>query len=328
MGKRSNTDTVVAILQALVKDRTCSQADLARRARVGSQVVRKHLEELVENGFPLERDGEPPQVLWSVPRGWFPGAVIFESETVPELLRQLSRLPRSTVRERLIRKILAAAPRPTPAPPGAPAVLTPQRTESEETHLTLAEDAAMRRVTVELKYLTMGRDAAEWRHASVQSVVPGPPARFIAVCHRTGVLKWFRLDNVQRAHFDGSEPFRLADPAQVDTMLKESVDGFHQGGAIRCSFFVREPESRWVAHNLPVSMSPEPASGGTRFSTTTAGVLRLARFVVGLGAAARAETPELAAQVKELACGALAGSDVPGQPGAEGAVPRPTAEPS
>jgi predicted DNA-binding transcriptional regulator YafY len=308
MGTRSQTDTVVAILQALIKDRSCTQADLARRAGLKSpQVVRKHLDELVANGFPIERDGEPPQVYWSVPNGWFPGAVIFERESVTLLLRQLSRLARSKARDGLIRQILAAAPRPAPAPAEAPTVLTPQRTEREEVHLERVEDAAMLKRTLTLKYLTTGHDKARWRPVSVQSVVPGPPARFIALCHESQVLKWYRLDNVQGAHFDDPEPYRAADPAQVEAMLKESVDGFHQGGAVHCSFFVREPESRWVAHNLPVWMSSEPAPGGTRFMATTAGVLRLARFVVGLGAAARAETPELADQVKELARGALEG---------------------
>jgi len=135
--------------------------------------------------------------------------------------------------------------------------------------------------------------------------VIGPPTRFIVFCHEAKSLKWFRLDNVRRAHVDDAEPFREAEPGQVEAMLKESVDGFHHGGPVQCSFFVREPECRWVEHNLPVSMTPERVPRGLRFTTTTAGVLRLARFVVGLGVAARAETPELAELVQELARGAL-----------------------
>jgi hypothetical protein len=52
-------------------------------------------------------------------------------------------------------------------------------------------------------------------------------------------------------------------------------------------------------------MTAEVVPGGLRISVTTAGVLLLARYVVGLGAAARAETPELALLVTELARGAL-----------------------
>lgn len=110
------------------------------------------------------------------------------------------------------------------------------------------------------------------------------------------------------ARLDETVPHRTADPAEIEAMLKESVDGFHHGGAVRCSFFVRAPESRWVERNLPGSMTVEVLPDGLRFSTTTAGVLRLARHVVGLGAAARAETPELALLVAELARGALEAS--------------------
>jgi hypothetical protein len=60
-------------------------------------------------------------------------------------------------------------------------------------------------------------------------------------------------------------------------------------------------------------MSPERIPGGMRFTTATAGVLRLARFVVGLGVAARTETPELAALVQKLARGALNVSDTPAE---------------
>jgi predicted DNA-binding transcriptional regulator YafY len=305
MGQRSKTETVVAVLQAFLQKRSWMQAELARHVEVSVAALRKHLNELSASGFPLERDDDHPHVWWSVPKDWFPGAVLFDSESVPELLRQLSRLPRSKVRDRLIERILKAAPRPSIAPPAPPAVLTPQPTESEEAYLPLAEDSANRKICLKFNYFTMSRGAVEWRHASVQSVVIGPPARLVAVCHRDGALKWFRLDNVLAAHLDSAEPYRAADQARLSTMLRESVDGFHRGGAVRCAYFVREPESRWVERNLPGPMTVEVAPDGLRFSTTTAGVLRLARHVVGLGAAARAETPELALLVAELAQGAL-----------------------
>jgi predicted DNA-binding transcriptional regulator YafY len=311
MGQRSTTETVVTVLQAFLHKRSWRQAELARHVDVTVAALRKHLNELSASGFPLVREDDHPHVWWSVPKDWFPGAVIFDSESVPELLRQLTRLPRSAARDRLIRRILEAAPRKEPSPTGAPTVLTRQSTESEESYLPLAEDAANRRICLEFKYFTMSRGTVEWRHASVQRVVIGPPARIVAVCHRDGALKWFRLDNVLGARLDDTVPHRTVDAAAVESMLKESVDGFHQGGAVRCAFFVRAPESRWVEHNLPGSMTTEVVPGGLRFSTTTAGVLRLARHVVGLGAAAHAETPELALLVAELARGALSASSAP-----------------
>ncbi len=93
MGQRSNTETVVAILQAFLQTRTWKQADLARTIGISVAALRKHLNELSASGFPLEREDDHPHVWWSVPKGWFPGAVLFDSESVPELLRQLSRLP-------------------------------------------------------------------------------------------------------------------------------------------------------------------------------------------------------------------------------------------
>ncbi|NUQ77787.1 MAG: WYL domain-containing protein [Polyangiaceae bacterium] len=305
MGKRSNTETVVAILQALIEQRSCSQAELGRIAGVDSQVARKHLEELESHGFPLERFEDPPQVYWSVPPGWFPGAVLFDSESVPVLLRQLGRLPRSAERDQLIRKILQASQRPAPTPPKEPTVLTSQLTKNEETYLPLVEDAATRRVNLAIRYLTTGRDKPDWRTVSIQSVVIGPPTRFLAFCHKTEALKWFRLDNVRSAHIDTTEPFWETAPEEVNAMLKQSIDGFHKGGPVQCSFMVCEPECSWVEHNLPVAMTAEKVPGGMRFTTTTAGVLRLARFVVGLGGAARAETPELSQYVEDLARGAL-----------------------
>ncbi|APR84037.1 Hypothetical protein A7982_09386 [Minicystis rosea] len=303
MGQRSKTETVVAVLQAFLQQRTWKQADLARHVDIAVPALRKHLHELAASGFPLEREDDHPHVWWSVPSGWFPGAVLFDAASVPELLRQLSRLPRSAPRDRLIRRILVAAPRTAPL---SPAVLAPQATESEETFLSIVEDSATRGAALCFKYFTASRGTVEWRHASVQRVVIGPPARFVAVCHRDGSLKWFRLDNVLGARLDATEPYRAAEPALVVAMLRESVDGFHQGSApVLCSFFVRAPESRWVERNLPSPMSAEVTSGGLRFTTMTAGVIRLARYVVGLGAAARAETPELARLVTELARGAL-----------------------
>jgi len=305
VGKRSRTETVVAILQAFLKERTWKQAELARHVGVGVDVLRRHLIELEDSGLPLAHEKEHPHIYWSVPKGWFPGAVLFESETVPVLLRQLLRLPRSKAREQLIRTILDAAPRPSPA---VPAVLTAQWTQPEEEFLARIEDAQANKVALEIKYRSTNHPEGRWRHVSIQRVVVGPPARFVAYHHEVEKLGWFRVDNVLRVIEDASTHFQRVDPAEVETMLSQSVDGFCRGDAILCSFFVRDPEARWVEHNLPVSINPERVPGGTRFTTTTAGVLRLARYVVGLGSAARAETPELASQVSELARGALEAS--------------------
>ena len=308
MGQRSKTETVVVILQAFLQKRSWTQADLARVVDIGVPAISKHLNELADNGFPLTHEKDHPHVWWSVPKNWFPGAVLFDSKSVPELLRQLSRLRRSAARDKLIHKILEAAPRPLIASHDPSTVVTPEPSKSEEMHLPTVEDAATKRVCLKFHYFTAGRGALEWRHASVHRVSPGPPARFVAVCHKREELRWFRVDTVLGAHLDPSQPYRSADPARVDAMVKESVDGYHSGDAVQCSFFVGEPTSRWVERNLPSPMVAEVVPGGLRATGKTAGVLRLARFVVGLGADARVETPELALLVAELARGALEAS--------------------
>ncbi len=296
----------MAVLQAFLQKRRWTQAQLSRHAGVGVPAVRKHLNELLASGFPLTAEKAVNDVWWSVPKDWYPGAVLFDAESVPELLRQLCRLPRSEARNQLLSRILKAAPRPVSAAVEPSAVLTPTPSENEETYLAHAEDAMNRKVCLKMYYFTASRGDLAWRHVSVQRVKPDTPARFVAVCHRNDALKWFRLDSVLSAHLDASVPYRAAEPARIEALVGQSVDGFHQGDAIACSFFVRVPEHRWVERNLPCPMTPEDTRGGRRFTTTTAGVLRLARFVVGLGDAAQAETPELALLVAALARGALA----------------------
>ncbi len=308
MGQRSSTETVVAVFQAFLKKRRWTQAQLSRQAEIGVPAVRKHLRELQKSGVPLESRRDLHDVWWSVPEDWYPGAVLFDKDSIPELLRQLCRLPRSEARNQLINRILKAAPRPVVAAVEPSAVLTPTSSEREETYLPHAEDAMNRKVALKINYYTSSRGDLAWRHVSIQRVKPDTPARFVAVCHRNDGLKWFRLDGVLNAYPDPSVPYRAADPAIVEALVSQSVDGFHQGDAKPCSFFVRTPECRWVGRNLPCAMTASDTRGGMRFSTTTAGTLRLARFVVGLGEAARADTPELASYVTALARGALESS--------------------
>jgi predicted DNA-binding transcriptional regulator YafY len=324
MGQKSGTETVVAVFQAFLKKRKWTQADLARHADVRAPAVRRVLVELAASGIPLTSVSRVNEVVWSVPKEWYPGAVLFEKESVPELFRQVIRLPRGKARNQLISKILGAAPQPSIAAVKPSEVLTPKPSENEELYLPEAEDSMNLRTSLKIRYFTSSRGDMGSRHVSVQRVKPDTPARFLAVCHRSGTLKWFRLDNVLHAVVDRSMPYRAAEPALVEAVVDESVDGFHQGGAVHCSFFVRASESRWIERNLPCPMTHEDTRGGVRFTTTTAGVLRLARFVVGLGGAAHAETPELAMLVATLARGALEAASPAAE---EGAGPsHPTAE--
>ncbi len=308
MGQRSTTDTLAGIYQAFLAHRVWKQADLARELDIGTEAVRRVLLELQSKGMPLEREQEGGQVFWSVPRDWFPGGVAFKQEEVPELLRQLQRIPHGQGRKRLLDRVLERLPvgaRVT----GKPVVVAREASAEEEKHLGVVEDSARRQVTLHMRYLTAGRVDEGSRSASVQRVLLGPPTRFVAICHRDGKLKTFRVDGILDARLDAAEAFRPAADDAVEKYVRASLDGFHDEGPAReVTFFVRNPDARWVKKNLLDGMKAESAGGdGIRVTANTAAVRQVARFVVGLGAAAVSESPELAREVETLARGAIEG---------------------
>jgi predicted DNA-binding transcriptional regulator YafY len=305
MGQRTGTESVVAIVGAFLRERVWSQAALARELGLGVRALRARLLELQAGGIPLEREEERPHVYWSVPKGWLPGGVHFQGNEVLLLLRQLARAPRSRERDALLQRVLAAAPARGLASRGTEAIVAPAASEVEEMHLPTIEESSVRRQALRLNYYTASRGVLEWRHVSVQRVIPSPPARFVAVCHRDGALKWFRLDNVAAACVDPAVAYRVAEAEAVQRFHDTSLDGFHEGATMRCAFVVREPEARWVRLNLPGPAAIESVPGGIRVVLETGGGLRLARYLVGLGAAVRVETASLRALVLELAREAL-----------------------
>ena len=305
MGQRSSTETIVAILKAFLDTRTWKQADLARHIGVLPASLHKRLLELKASGIPLHDEREHPHVFWSVPKSWYPGGVLLTGEQVTEVFRQLSRIPRGKARNQLLQSLLKFLP----APGATAAIIPAETTAREEQHLPVIEDAATQKVVLQFRYLTITSGKEAMRHASVQRVLVGPPARFVATCHRSGDLKWFRIENVTDARLDPNVPFRDAGTKAVDAYLRASLDGFHDGGApVKHVFFVSDPAARWVARNLMDGMGAEEVPGGIRVTADTSGASRLARYVVGLGAAAKPLTPELAREVTILAEGALGAS--------------------
>lgn len=308
MGQRSGTETVIAILQAFLTRRRWSQAALAREVGVSAPALRRRLLELEAQGFPLTTETDHPHVYWSLPRQWFPGGVVLTAEECQTLVRLLVRQSRSAERTRLLTKLLGAS---APAANLERAIVAPAAHPSEDRHLPTLEDAAARREALRMRYFSAHRGQLEERHASVHRVVVGPPARFIAVCHRADALRWFRVDNVVDARLDASVAYRRAEDADIEHMLATSVDGFAGGSAAPVRFFVRDPESRWVRNNLPAPMEVEVVPGGIEVSAHTAGLVPLARFVAGLGGAARGLSPELTAAVRALAQATLDACEAP-----------------
>jgi predicted DNA-binding transcriptional regulator YafY len=188
-------------------------------------------------------------------------------------------------------------------------ISAPEVSPEEERQLSVIEDAAQKGLALRFRYYTASRGAEGQRYASVHRVFPGPPARFVATCHRAHKLKWFRVDNVNVAALDQHERFHVAKDDAIDAFIAESLDGFHEGGpAQEVAFFVREPEARWVARNLMSGMKSDDQEGGIRVTVKISSVGRVARYVVSLGDAVSCETPILADAVVAIARGALAHS--------------------
>lgn len=313
MGRRSATETVAGIFQRFLQQKEWSQAALAASLGITVKALRSRLVELESEGVPFDRIEAPPHVHWRVRDGWFPGSFQLQARDVGALLQQLLQAPESDARNALIDRIVAAAPRKVGPTARRSAVGAPTRSAEESAWLPLVMDAAMGRQCLLIRYHSASSGAETWRNVSPQRVDAGPPARFFAWCHESAELRWFRVDRIVRGHVDRGTAFVEAEAAQVAQGLAESLDGFRQMTSVSCVFAVRNPEARWARRSLPGQGSErfmvEDTDGGVRVTLHTSAIVPLARYVVGLGAAAHAETPELAAEVERLARGALHRAD-------------------
>jgi len=106
MGTKNAYETITRVVQAFTTARTWKQADLARSVEVTSERVAKVLQELVDAGMPLDRDEDPPQVYWSVPKHWFPGGVVFAEDDWAVLVHALLRIADEPRKKRLLGRLL------------------------------------------------------------------------------------------------------------------------------------------------------------------------------------------------------------------------------
>jgi predicted DNA-binding transcriptional regulator YafY len=309
MGRRNHAETLIAIVDAFHGQRTWDQAALARKLGVETRTIRAQLDILIATKhFPLERSTDGGHVYWSLPRRWVPGGVSIAAADVGPLARLLARAPKSAFRDRILAMLLACAP-PRAAPALAPdTIAAPPRTDWEDRMLEPAEASAARRVPLRVRYYTASRGEETERCLSVQRIETGPHARLIAYCHSAKELRTFRVDRIRAAVLDDGVPFVRVDEEEVARYAAESVDGFHGPGnlPVRSRFAVRDPDARWVEHNLLEPMRAARVEGGIEVTVETAALDVVARFVVGLGRAATATTPELRERVQALAEGALA----------------------
>lgn len=307
MGQRSATETLFAIVHAFIEDRTWAQAELARRLEIGVPALRKRLVDLQSGGWPLHREEEGAQVYWSVPKNWIPGALVFTETEAGELLRHLARLPRSKGKQKLIETVMKRLSRDALSSEVDPSTLvTSEVSAIEERFLPLLEDAAAHRCALHAHYFTTSRGDLSWRHLSVYRIDVGPPARFLARCHRSDAIKRFRIDGVVDARLDSKEAFRPALDDELEEVERSSLGAFRvPGPLVDNEFTVSDPDAAWVQRNLMKGMRFERIAGGIRVLVTTTAVPMVARFVVGLGGVACPVNPELRAEVAGLARRAL-----------------------
>jgi len=300
VSKRSATETVSRIFWAFIQERTWTQTELARVVGISARALRLRLQELEDTGVPLEREDEPPHTMWSVPKDWLPSGVALNKADVAQLLRFVARSPQSTSRDVLMKRLLRG---------DSPGEMVSNESALGESESILAalEDSVSRKTPVRMRYFSASKGVETWRYASVQRVTYEARMRFIAICHRSHELRWFRVSGARQAMLDETEVYVAAANDEVDAMLARSVDGWDEGVAREMVFAVYGDDARWVRDNLPgAGMTVEAIDGGIRIKAVTSGVQVLARFVVGLGGVAVVETPELADRVEELARGALA----------------------
>lgn len=310
MGRRDGAETVGLIYEALREKRSWTQVALAERVGVEVRALRTALGRMASAGVPLQRDVDHPNVWWSVPESWTPAGVYFPLEEVPALIQQVLRLPSGPGRQRLMEHIVRAAPSSAPADAAIGRVQTPSVSDHEESSLLRLMEALEKRRTVRLRYRNSKSGLGEVTVA-VQSIHAGPPAHCAVLYRGDDRLKWLRVGRVESLRFDDSIRWWNADPTALEAFLANSINAYSGAQPVRCVFAVRSDEARWVRDTLPGADRERYAvsnlGDGIRVETTTAAVLPLARFVVGLGAAARCETPELAETVRALAQGALSG---------------------
>jgi len=289
-------ETVTRIIFAFVRQPTWTQAALSREVDVQTRTVRKHLDAFVASGVPLEREEDHPHVYWSVPRGWLPSGAAFQHRELTELARLVARHPKTDAREKLLARLLRAAP-------GSSVVRSDAELAGEESVLAVIEDGAASHRTVRLRYFSASRGDRGARSLSVHRIESGASVRFVATCHRSGSLKWFRIDRADHAVLT-EEPFREADPETVDEFIAESFDGFHGPEAVEVSFRLRWPEARWALRTLPAGHQTDlgPTQVEVRLRTSALDVL--ARHLVGLGDLVDADPP-LRERIAALARAAL-----------------------
>ena len=306
MGSRDNYETVTRVIQAFAGQRTWQQAELARHVGIQPRALRRLLNSLSESGMPLELQEEHPHRYWSVPPHWFPGGVIFDMDDWQVLVHAVLRIAESQRRAKLMSRLLAGRRSISAGASGLErlnqAVAATPLTPEEHQKLLTVEQSILEEVPLGIHYYSASRGKLGWRVISPQKLITEPHGRIVAYCHVNDELRWFRVDNIQRASLDHTQERRVVPTEQLEAFLASSVDGFRDGTDEELAFVVRNPESSWVRGNLLPGMTIDRDAPGDQLRVVARGAaLVVGRYIVGLGGAGVAEAETLKSLVRELA---------------------------
>jgi predicted DNA-binding transcriptional regulator YafY len=310
MGTRDNYETVTRVMQAFVAQRTWQQAELARHVEVQPRALRSLLTSLLQSGMPLDKEEEHPHVYWSVPPHWFPGGVIFDMDDWQVLVHAVLRIADPVRQQKLLTRLLSGRRSVALAATGVErlklAVTAAPLASEEHEKVLLIEQSVLEGVPLAIHYYSANRGQLSWRVISPQRVFTEPHGRVSAYCHVNHALRWFRIDNIQQVRLERNETRKDVPLAELDAFLASSVDGYNDGTDEPLRFQVRSPECAWVRGNLLAGMAIEQDAHGDGITIVAHGAaLVVARYVVGLGGAARAESASLKGLVKQLAEAAI-----------------------
>jgi predicted DNA-binding transcriptional regulator YafY len=295
VGKKSAVETALKIFEAFEERKTWRQAALAKVVDVTVESLRKYLELITIRQIVRQQEGA--DVYWTMygsPEGFH-----LPPKDVDKLVRLLRRAPASDLRDEAVMLLLTKGPKQQKHE----AVKSAALSKGEERALEAIEDCASASAVLRMKY-NSGARGETTRDVSVHCVQPGPPVRFLAYCHFRNELRWFRAANIVTCQRNDDVQFVRVPESVVDAKLQEGVHTYADGSEEPGTFVVSR-EARWVKNNLPDGMTYVDMESGIRVTYPKGGLSHAARFVVGLGALATAETEVLKVAVRALAEAAL-----------------------
>lgn len=298
MGQRSAFQTVSSVVVAFLQQRRWTRAALAERVRVTPRTIARIIAALGDAGMPLEREGAGSELAWRVAPRWVPHAMVLTRAQVDALRRLLRRTPASPLRSALVAALeddpKSAAVEPAPV------------SEGELRALDVLEDSALSLRPVRVHYHSLGRGEVTVRELSVARIFLGAPARFVAVCHATERLEWFRVAGVLDAQVLETVGYRVADRDALGLFSGSHGLAADAGlDADVCVLRVPTAHAPAVLRALPFEAEIVPSEGAIELRTRATDLRPIVRFALAWGGVVEPVTPALRSELHRAAARVL-----------------------